>query len=164
MQFDNNRFTQSSVDHSVVVKHRVHAAQNARTKYSGFTLLELLVVLMILGLLASLVGPRVFANVGKSEVKVARAQIAALETAIENFRVDTGRLPTNEQGLAVLEKAPPNDLRWAGPYLKKSLPLDPWGSAYQYRTPGEKSDIEIFSLGRDGKPGGVGDDADIFNR
>ena len=146
------------------MKFNITSDAPQQRKIMGFTLLELLVVLMILGLLASLVGPRVFANISKSESKVARAQIAALETAVENYRVDTGRLPSTEQGLAVLEKAPPNEPRWAGPYLKKSLPLDPWGTPYQYRTPGEKSDVEIFSLGKDGKPGGVGEDADIYNR
>jgi general secretion pathway protein G len=130
----------------------------------GFTLLELLVVLLILGLLAGLVGPRVFANISKSEVKIARAQIAALETAAENFRVDTGHLPTAEQGLISLEKPPQSEIRWGGPYLKKPLPLDPWGHPYQYRVPGEKGDLDIYSLGRDGKVGGSGEDADIFNR
>jgi general secretion pathway protein G len=134
------------------------------TSAHGFTLLELLVVLMILGLLAGLVGPRVFANISKSEVKVARAQIAALETALENYRVDTGRLPTQEQGLIALDKAPSNETKWAGPYLKKSMPLDPWGNPYQFRVPGEKAEIDVFSLGKDGKPGGTADDADIFNR
>lgn len=164
MQSDNKPTTKFCKQPKTLMNKQQTGYLWCLARYRGFTLLELLVVLMILGLLASLVGPRVFANVGKSEVKVARAQIAALETAIENFRVDTGRLPSTEQGLAVLEKAPPNDPRWAGPYLKKALPLDPWGNAYQYRTPGEKSDIEIFSLGKDGKPGGSGDDADIFNR
>jgi general secretion pathway protein G len=130
----------------------------------GFTLLELLVVLMIIGLLAGMVGPRVFANIGKSEVKVARAQIAALEQAIETYRVDTGRFPNQEQGLAALEKAPASEARWSGPYLKKALPTDPWGNPYQYRVPGERGEFEIFSLGRDGRPGGAGEDADLFNR
>ncbi|MEI7447582.1 MAG: type II secretion system major pseudopilin GspG [Burkholderiales bacterium] len=130
----------------------------------GFTLLELLVVLVILGLLASLVGPRLFGNVSKSEVKVARAQIAALETAIENFRLDVGRYPSTEEGLAALQKAPADDPRWAGPYLKKTVPNDPWGQPYQYRFPGERGDFDIVSLGRDGRPGGSGDDGDLSNR
>lgn len=131
----------------------------------GFTLLELLVVLVILGLLAGLVAPRLFGNVGKSEVKVARAQIAALETALESYRLDVGRYPTTEQGLAALEKAPPNEARWAGPYLKKAVPADPWGNPYVYRFPGERgADFELGSLGRDGRPGGSGEDADLTNR
>jgi general secretion pathway protein G len=143
-------------------QYKVQTKRNYSTK--GFTLLELLVVLMILGLLAGLVGPRVFANISKSEVKVARAQIAALETALENYRVDTGRLPTQEQGLGALDKAPSNEPKWAGPYLKKTIPLDPWGNPYQFRAPGEKAEVEVFSLGKDGKPGGTAEDADIFNR
>jgi general secretion pathway protein G len=130
---------------------------------SGFTLLELLVVLVILGLLAGLVAPRMFANVSKSEVKVARAQIAALESALENYRLDVGRFPSSEQGLGALERSPGNDPRWAGPYLKKAVPADPWGNPYQYKQPGERGDFDLFSLGRDGKPGGTGEDADLFN-
>jgi general secretion pathway protein G len=135
--------------------------RNARSK--GFTLLELLVVLVILGLLAGLVAPRMFANVSKSEVKVARAQISALESALENYRLDVGRFPSSDQGLAALEKAQGNDTRWAGPYLKKAVPPDPWGNPYLYRQPGEKGDFDLYSLGRDGKPGGTGEDADLFN-
>jgi general secretion pathway protein G len=133
-------------------------------KASGFTLLELLVVLVILGLLATLVGPRLFANISKSETKVARAQIAALETALENYRVDVGSLPSSELGLSALEKAPPNETKWAGPYLKKALPLDPWGKPYQYRSPGEKFEFDIFTLGKDGKAGGTGNDEDVYNK
>jgi general secretion pathway protein G len=138
--------------------------RTCQKKFGGFTLLELLVVLVILGLLATLVGPRLFANISKSETKVARAQIAALETALENYRVDTGSLPSTEQGLSALEKAPPNETKWAGPYLKKSMPLDPWGKAYQYRAPGEKSEFDIFTFGKDGKAGGTGSDEDVFNK
>lgn len=134
------------------------------SKASGFTLLELLVVLVILGLLATLVGPRLFANISKSETKVARAQIAALETALENYRVDVGSLPSSELGLSALEKSPPNETKWAGPYLKKALPLDPWGKPYQYRSPGEKFEFDIFTLGKDGKAGGTGNDEDVYNK
>ena len=139
-------------------------AHSGCSKSTGFTLLELLVVLVILGLLATLVGPRLFANISKSETKVARAQIAAIETAVENYRVDTGSFPSTEQGLAALEKAPANETKWGGPYLKKALPLDPWGKAYQYRLPGEKSEFDIFTLGKDGKAGGTGNDEDVFNK
>jgi general secretion pathway protein G len=136
----------------------------AQRRFSGFTLLELLVVLVILGLLAGLVAPRMFGNVSKSEVKVARAQIASLETAIENFRLDMGRYPSTEEGLAALVNAPSNDARWSGPYLKKAVPSDPWGHAYQYKQPGDRGDFDLLSLGRDGRAGGSGDDADLTNR
>ena len=119
-------------------------------KSKGFTLLELLVVIVIIGLLAGYVAPRYFSQVGKSEVQVARAQIDALEKAVDQYRLDNRRYPTNEEGLAAVQ-----------PYLKKTLPNDPWGRPYLYRTPGEKSDYEVVSYGRDGKPGGSGEDADL---
>lgn len=128
---------------------------------AGFTLLELLVVVVIIGLLAGYVGPRYFEQVGKSEIKVAKAQIDAFEKALEQYRLDVGRFPSSELGLASLNQAPAGEPRWRGPYLKKDVPLDPWGHAYQYRQPGARSDYEIASYGRDGKPGGSGDDADI---
>lgn len=135
-----------------------------RRKCSGFTLLELLVVMVIIGLLAGYVAPRYFAEVGKSEVKVARAQIEAFDKALDAFRLDTGHYPTAEQGLAVLMVKPSGVSKWAGPYLKKSVPTDPWGSAYQYRYPSTHGrDYDLFSLGKDGKPGGEGEDADIGN-
>ena len=119
-------------------------------KLKGFTLLELLVVIVIIGLLAGYVAPRYFSQVGRSEVQVARAQIDALEKAVDQYRLDNRRYPTSEEGLAAVQ-----------PYLKKTLPMDPWGRAYVYRVPGEKSEYEIVSYGRDGKPGGTGEDADI---
>lgn len=140
------------------------SASSSRRVHAGFTLLELLVVLVILGLLASLVAPRLLGNVSKSEVKVARAQISALETALESYRLDVGRYPTTEQGLAALEKVPGEEPKWAGPYLKKSLPRDPWGNPYVYRSPGERTDFDLLSLGRDGRPGGTAEDADISLR
>jgi general secretion pathway protein G len=132
-------------------------------KARGFTLLELMVVMVIIGLLASYVAPRYFSQVGKSEAKVARAQIDAFEKALEQYRADTSRYPTTEQGLAALVKKPGGEGRWDGPYLKRALPMDPWGRPYQYRSPGEHGDFDIFSLGRDGAPGGNGDAADIGN-
>lgn len=134
-----------------------------RLSNSGFTLLELLVVLVILGLLAGYVAPKYFSQVGKSEVKTARAQIDALEKALDQYRIDTGRYPNAEQGLAALNAKPADEPRWDGPYLKKAVPADPWGKPYQYRNPGERGEIDLFSFGRDGQPGGDGDGADIGN-
>jgi general secretion pathway protein G len=133
------------------------------TKNKGFTLLELLVVLVILGLLAGYVAPKYFAQVGKSEVKTARAQIEGIEKALDQYRIDVGHYPSTEQGLAALNTKPADEPRWDGPYLKKALPNDPWGKPYQYRMPGEHGEVDIFSYGRDGQPGGTGDGADIQN-
>ena len=119
-------------------------------KSKGFTLLELLVVIVIIGLLAGYVAPRYFAQVGKSEVQVARAQIDALEKALDQYRLDNRRYPTSEEGLAAVQ-----------PYLKKTVPNDPWGRPYVYRVPGSKGEFDLYSLGKDGKPGGTGEDADI---
>jgi general secretion pathway protein G len=129
----------------------------------GFTLLELLVVLVILGLLAGYVAPKYFAQVGKSEVKVAQAQIGALEKALDQYRIDTGRYPSNEQGLAALNTKPADEAKWDGPYLKKTVPNDPWGKPYQYKMPGEHSEVDIYSFGRDGAAGGSDENADIGN-
>ncbi|MCC6472187.1 MAG: type II secretion system major pseudopilin GspG [Burkholderiales bacterium] len=134
-----------------------------RARAGGFTLLELLVVLVIIGLLVGYVGPRYFAQIGKSEVKVARAQIDALEKALGHYRIDTGHYPTTEQGLAALVKAPAGEAKWQGPYLAKALPLDPWGNAYQYRSPGQFGDFDLWSQGKDGQPGGSGEAADVSN-
>ncbi len=129
----------------------------------GFTLLELLVVMVIIGLLAGYVGPKYFAQIGKSEVKATRAQIDALEKALDQYRIDVGHYPTTEQGLPALMKRPPGENRWSGPYLRKDVPNDPWGSPYQYRQPGEHGDFDLFSFGKDGKAGGEGENADIAN-
>ena len=129
----------------------------------GFTLLELLVVMVIIGLLAGYVGPKLFAQIGKSEVKATRAQIDALGKALDQYRIDLGRYPSSLEGLAALNTRPASDTRWAGPYLAKAVPTDPWGHAYRYRAPGEHGDYDLLSLGRDGQPGGSGDNADIGN-
>jgi len=141
-----------------VNKTKKHAA-------AGFTLLELLVVIVIIGLLAAYVGPKYFSQLGKSELTVTRAQIEAFEKSLDTFRLDVGRYPTTEEGLNALMTAPPAvAAKWNGPYLKKGVPLDPWGHVYQYRAPGTKGDYEIVSLGKDGQQGGSGEAADISSQ
>ena len=135
--------------------------QQRTLKEAGFTLLELLVVIVIIGLLAGYVAPRYFAQVGKSEVQVARAQIDSLEKALDQYRLDLRHYPNAEQGLDALVSKPDGESGWTGPYLKKAVPADPWGRAYIYRVPGTKGEFDLLSLGKDGKPGGVGEDADI---
>ncbi len=129
----------------------------------GFTLLELLVVMVIIGLLAGYVGPRFFSQIGKSQTKVAQAQIDAFGKALDQYRLDVGRYPSTAQGLPALMVAPVGESRWQGPYLKKAVPADPWGKPYQYRQPGEHGEYDIFSLGADAQPGGEGPAADIGN-
>jgi general secretion pathway protein G len=129
----------------------------------GFTLLELLVVLVIIGLLAGYVGPQFFKQIGKSEVKTAAAQIDALGKALDQYRLDTGRYPSNEQGLNALWAQPAEETRWWGPYLRKAPPKDPWGRAYQYREPGQHGEYDLYSLGKDGREGGEGENADVSN-
>jgi general secretion pathway protein G len=131
-------------------------------KSKGFTLLELLVVIVIIGLLAGYVAPRYFAQVGRSEVQVARAQIESLEKALDQYRLDMRRYPSADEGLDALVTRPGGTQgNWQGPYLKKAVPTDPWGRAYVYRVPGEKSEFELVSYGKDGKPGGSGEDGDV---
>lgn len=127
----------------------------------GFTLLELLVVMVIIGLLAGYVGPKYFGQIGKSEVKAARAQIDALEKALDQYRLDVGRYPSTDAGLAALVTRPANEPKWSGPYLKKAVPLDPWGRPYVYKSPGEHGEYDLLSFGKDGQPGGSGEAADI---
>jgi general secretion pathway protein G len=127
----------------------------------GFTLLELLVVLVIIGLLAGYVAPRYFSQVGRSEVKITQAQISAFEKALDTYRLDVGRYPTTEQGLQVLVSRPQSEPKWNGPYLQKAIPLDPWGKPYQYKSPGDHGEFDLWSFGKDGQPGGSGEAADI---
>jgi general secretion pathway protein G len=130
----------------------------------GFTLLELLVVVAIIALLAGYVGPKYFAQLGKSEIGVTKAQIDAFDKALDQYRLDVGHYPTTEQGLQALMKQPGSETKWSGPYMKKEIPIDPWGHAYQYRFPGSNGkDFDLLSYGKDGLPGGTGANADIVN-
>ncbi len=135
---------------------------SGKRRQAGFTLMELLVVLAILGLLASLVGPQVLNQLGGAKSKTAGIQIKDLEQAAEMFNLDVGRYPSNEEGLAALVDKPAGVAGWNGPYLK-SLPLDPWNRDYQYKYPGERGEVDIFSYGKNGSLGGDGEDADIGN-
>ena len=130
---------------------------------SAFTLLELLVVMVIIGLLVAYVGPRYFSQIGKSEVKAAKAQINSFEKALDQYRLDTGHYPTTEQGLQSLAVKPANEPKWQGPYLTKAVPADPWGNPYQYRQPGEHGEFDLWSFGKDGQQGGSGEAADVTN-
>jgi len=132
----------------------------------GFTLIELLVVIAVISVLASLIGPTVFRNVGDARVAAAKAQIELLELALEQYRMDNAYYPSTEQGLDALRVAPAGDPpapNWRGPYLKKPVPLDPWNHPYAYLSPGTTNPdrFDLMSYGRDGKAGGEGEDADI---
>lgn len=137
--------------------------QKSHRIQQGFTLLELLVVMVIIGLLAGYVGPKYFAQIGKSEVKTARAQMDALSKALDQYRLDVGHYPNTEEGLAALNTMPNNVGKWQGPYLKKSVPNDPWDKPYQYQMPGAYSEFDLWSFGSDGASGGQGTAADILN-
>lgn len=132
-----------------------------KNKQRGFTLIELLVVLVLISLLAGLVGPKLFNQVGSSKTKIANAQIELLTSALNTYRLDLGNYPTTEQGLQALMSAPNGDSGvWNGPYLAKELPVDPWNTPYHYEL---KANYEfaLYSLGRDNKAGGDGEDQDI---
>ena len=138
--------------------------RNTSRASAGFTLLELLVVIVIIGLLAAFVAPKYFGQIGKSKSQMARAQIEALDKAIDQYRLDTGQYPTTAQGLVALSVQPANEANWHGPYLKKATPTDPWGRAYLYTSPGnDQREFEIVSYGRDGTSGGGDEDADVSN-
>jgi general secretion pathway protein G len=135
---------------------------------AGFTLVEILVVVIVIGLLAGLVGPRILGRVSEARTAAARTQIELLGLALDNYRLDTGGYPTSEQGLPALQEKPARDpipTNWRGPYLKKAIPADPWGRPYGYKSPGEHdpSGYDLWTFGRDGEPGGEGDDADVVS-
>jgi general secretion pathway protein G len=138
-------------------------AGQLKRKQGGFTLLELLVVMVIIGLLVGYVGPKYFAQIGKAETKTAKSQIDALGKALDQYRLDTGHYPSTEQGLNALVTKPANENKWDGPYLTKALPADPWSRPYLYKSPGEHGDYDLFSYGKDGQPGGSSDAADVVN-
>lgn len=135
-----------------------------RSAATGFTLIEILVVLVILGLLAGLVGPRLFGKVDSSKVRTAETQVRMFKTALQTYRLDVGRYPSTESGLGALQQAPADGSAplWAGPYLDEELPADPWGNPYQYRDEAASGqEFTLFSFGADGAPGGEGLAADI---
>ena len=130
----------------------------------GFTLLELLVVILIIGLLTGIVAPRFLSQISRSEVTAAKAQIDAFDKALQAYRIDMGRYPVQAEGLRALVTSPGNEPRWRGPYLQDAVPVDPWGMAYEYRFPSARGkDYDLVSLGRDRVAGGSGDDADLSN-
>lgn len=137
------------------------APHQACGRSRGFTLLELLVVLVVLGLLVSIVGPKYFSQLGKSEAKAAGAQIASLAKALDLYRLDVGSYPPGAAGLIALNANPGSEPKWKGPYLQKEVPADPWGRPYLYKSPGEHGDYDLVSLGKDGRPGGSDENADI---
>lgn len=141
----------------VTNRNLVKAKQAAR----GFTMMELLIVLVILGLLAALVGPTLFQRINPAKQSVARTQIENFMTALDSYFVDTGSFPTTQQGLAALRAKPEGAAKWGGPYLKKEIPHDPWGNPFQYTAPGRSGGYEIVSFGADGKEGGEGDAQDV---
>ena len=131
----------------------------------GFTLIEIVVVITVIGILAALVGPSIFQHVGEAKSATAKSQIEMIGAALDAYRLDTGRYPTTQQGLGALNEIPTVDTptNWRGPYLRKAVPLDPWRAAYIYLSPGQVNltGYDLLSLGADGKLGGTGEDADI---
>jgi general secretion pathway protein G len=150
---------------SLAFRNSNRAANKAtRSSDAGFTLLELLVVLGIIAMLATIAGPQVLRYLGKARTETAKAQISAISTSLELYALDNGTFPPQQIGLGALVEAPANSPGWKGPYLKRSEGLiDPWGRPYQYRMPGRKGSPEVFTLGRDNAPGGTGEDQDVTN-
>ena len=138
--------------------------RNAQFGDDGFTLLELLVVLAILGLLAAIVAPRVISYLGSSRSKTASIQVKNIAASLELYRLDAGRYPTEQEGLGALVKAPPGAAAWNGPYLAQGAALnDPWGRPYHYSAPGKHGEFDVFTYGADDKEGGTGEDKDVGN-
>ncbi len=138
--------------------------QPVRDSSKGFTLIELLVVMVIIGLLGALVAPRLFKNVAKSKITATKAQIANFQTALGAYKLDTGTFPNTDEGLEALRVHPTSTKNWEGPYLPREIPMDPWGTPYAYKFPGEHGDEpDIISFGADGREGGEGENADIYS-
>lgn len=138
-------------------------ARLGRHRQSGFTLMELLVVLAILGLLMALVGPNVLNQLGGAKTKTAGIQIKDLEQALEMYKLDVGRYPSTQEGLEALVSKPGSITGWNGPYLKSDVPMDPWNRPYNYKYPGDNAEVDIFTYGANGTPGGEGEDRDVGN-
>jgi len=134
-----------------------------RQKERGFTLVEILVVIIIIGLLAALVGPKLFGKVSMAKLKAAKAQIELFGSALDALRLDVGRYPTTEEGLKALREKPSGMEAWRGPYLPKEIPLDPWGRPYAYKSPGANGDYDLMSYGLDGTEGGEGENQDVVS-
>ena len=134
-----------------------------RQQERGFTLIEIMVVVIIIGLLAALVGPRLFGKVSMAKQKAAKAQIELFGTALDTFRLDVGRYPTTEEGLKALREKPAGAENWQGPYLPKEIPVDPWNKLYVYKSPGEHGEYDLISYGLDGAEGGEGENQDIVS-
>lgn len=144
-----------------MTRHSLNSRRGRRQ--GGFTLMELLVVLAILGLLMALVGPNVLRQLGGAKTKTAGIQIKDLEQALEMYKLDVGRFPSSQEGLAALVTKPGSASGWNGPYLKSDVPLDPWNREYHYKYPGEKGEVDIYTYGANGAPGGDGEDSDVGN-
>lgn len=141
-------------------------SRTSRLGQEGLTLIEIVVVIIVLGLLAGLVGPQIIGRVSEAKTSTAQTQIELFSVALDNYRLDNGRYPTTEQGLQALREKPvsePAPYNWRGPYLQKEIPLDPWGQPYVYRSPGDvnTTTYDLLTLGRDGQPGGEDEDADV---
>ena len=146
----------------------VRTERVGRRPRAGFTLIELIVVIIVIGLLAGLVGPQIVRHVSDASITTAKAQLELLDVALESYRLDNGRFPSTEQGLAALRDRPSGATLpgWRGPYLRKPVPMDPWGHPYVYRAPGVRNPAgyDLSSLGRDGRVGGTGEDADLIGQ
>jgi general secretion pathway protein G len=139
-------------------------SMSTRRREGGFTLLELLIVIAILGLLGALTAIQLSGYLGRAKVDTAKLQIDQLVAALDLYRLDLGRLPSTDEGLAALLRSPADAANWRGPYLRKSeATVDPWGRPFVYRRPGEHAEYDVFSYGSDGRPGGTGEDADVSN-
>lgn len=139
---------------------QIMSSDRKRRNQRGFSLMELMIVMVILGLLASLVGPAMFKRLGTAKQKTATTQIGMLMTALDAYRLDMGHYPTQQEGLEALV-VNPGEEKWDGPYLKKGVPLDPWDSEYIYQNPGEHGEVDIVALGADKQEGGEGENADV---